>query len=82
MLCHSLLCCLVSYISACTQFVIALVFSAVAQCTRDRCVHAPSQRSRAVDHRPMHNYSTTIVRTDLMLTNMFLFIATIIIELT
>ena len=38
--------------SACKQFVIALVLSAVAQCTRDQCVHTTSQQSQAVDHRP------------------------------
>ena len=41
---------------------IALVLSAVAQCTRDRCVHAPSQRSRAVDHRPIHDYIGVVGR--------------------
>ena len=47
------LCYVVLYpISACTQFVIAFVLSALAQCTRDRCVHAPSQRFRATNHWP------------------------------
>ena len=59
----SLSCCLVSYISACAQFVIALVLSAVAQCTRDRCVHAPSQRSRAIDHRPTIAHTHTHTHT-------------------
>ena len=41
---------------------IALVLSAVAQCTRDHCMHAPSQQSRAVDHRLMITLSISEAR--------------------